>query len=180
MKRNGARLNAAKVNSTKSGSTKARDLMYKMSALPEWHSLYFNTRKLPCARPHSSPCRIQRPIVHDLCRPFSSTTALANPVLSSLDVERILSQKISSKKDEIKKVFQVLDPNHSQTVTKGELKRTITAFLMPLTKDQFQDLLAQIPVTSLGNVPYLEFLSRFGGIDININGIKRTRSLGSL
>uniref|UniRef100_F1LZH7 EF-hand calcium binding domain 6 n=1 Tax=Rattus norvegicus TaxID=10116 RepID=F1LZH7_RAT len=140
MKRNGARLNAAKVNSTKSGSTKARDLMYKMSVLPEWHSLYLNTRKLPCARPHSSPCRTQRPIVHDLCRPFSSTTALANPVLSSLDVERILSQKISSKRDEIKKVFQILDPNHSQTVTKGELKRTITAFLMPLTKDQFQDL----------------------------------------
>lgn len=74
----------------------------------------------------------------------------------------------------MKKVFQVLDPTHSQTVTKGELKRAITAFLMPLTREQFQDLLAQIPLTSSGNVPYLEFLSRFGGIDVNINVIKRS------
>nr|XP_034372681.1 EF-hand calcium-binding domain-containing protein 6 isoform X1 [Arvicanthis niloticus] len=147
--------------------------MYRMAVLPDWHSLYPNTRKLPCSRPHSSPCRSQRTGFQDLCRPSSSTAVIANPVLSFLDIERILSQRISSKRDEIKKVFQILDPNHSQMVTKGELKRAITAFLMPLTKDQFQDLLAQIPITSLGNVPYHEFLSRFGGIDININGIKR-------
>lgn len=73
-----------------------------------------------------------------------TATVIANPVLSFLDIERILSQRISSKRDEIKKVFQILDPNHSQMVTKGELKRAITAFLMPLTKDQFQDLLAQV------------------------------------
>lgn len=102
-------------------------------------------------------------------------TAIANPVLSYLDIERILAQKISSRRDDIKKVFQILDRNHNQMVTKGDLKRVITAFLIPLTKDQFQDLLAQIPISSLGNVPYLEFLSRFGGgIDININGIKRS------
>ncbi|XP_049986523.1 EF-hand calcium-binding domain-containing protein 6 isoform X2 [Alexandromys fortis] len=100
-------------------------------------------------------------------------TPVANPVLSSSDVERILSQKLSNKRDEMKKVFQVLDSTHSQTVTKGDLKRAITAFLMPLTREQFQDLLAQIPLTSSGNVPYLEFLSRFGGIDLNINIMKR-------
>ncbi|XP_052017325.1 EF-hand calcium-binding domain-containing protein 6 isoform X2 [Apodemus sylvaticus] len=147
--------------------------MYRMAVLPEWHSLYPNTRKMPCSRPQSSPCKGQRTGFQDLCRPSSSTTVIANPVLSFLDIERILSQKLSSKRDEIKKVFQILDPNHKQTVTKAELKRTITTFLMPLTKDQFQDLLAQIPITSLGNVPYLEFLSRYGGLDININGIKR-------
>ncbi|XP_017172281.1 EF-hand calcium-binding domain-containing protein 6 isoform X4 [Mus musculus] len=148
--------------------------MNKMSIIPEWHSLYSNTRKLPCSRPHSSPCKMQRTIFQDLCRPSSSTTAIANPVLSYLDIERILAQKISSRRDDIKKVFQILDRNHNQMVTKGDLKRVITAFLIPLTKDQFQDLLAQIPISSLGNVPYLEFLSRFGGgIDININGIKR-------
>uniref|UniRef100_A0A8C9PHZ5 EF-hand calcium binding domain 6 n=1 Tax=Spermophilus dauricus TaxID=99837 RepID=A0A8C9PHZ5_SPEDA len=31
----------------------------------------------------------------------------------------------------------------------------------------------RVPVTGSGNVPYLEFLSRFGGIDLNINTIKR-------
>ncbi|XP_071075204.1 EF-hand calcium-binding domain-containing protein 6 isoform X2 [Dasypus novemcinctus] len=37
----------------------------------------------------------------------------------------------------------------------------------------FSDLLLQIPLTSSGAVPYLEFLSRFGGIDLNVNVIKR-------
>ncbi|KAK7801513.1 hypothetical protein U0070_010557 [Myodes glareolus] len=34
-------------------------------------------------------------------------------------------------------------------------------------------MFTNIPLTSSGNVPYLEFLSRFGGIDLNINVIKR-------
>ncbi|XP_051045475.1 EF-hand calcium-binding domain-containing protein 6 [Phodopus roborovskii] len=148
--------------------------MLKMAILPDWHSLYPRTRKPTYSRPHSSPCRVySKTGFQDLCRPSSSTTAIVNPVLSFLDIERILSQKISNKRDEMKKVFQVLDPNHSQTVTKGELKRAITTFLLPLTREQFQDVLAQIPLTSSGNVPYLEFLSRFGGIDLNINAIKR-------
>ncbi|XP_049986517.1 EF-hand calcium-binding domain-containing protein 6 isoform X1 [Alexandromys fortis] len=173
MKRSGVRLNAAKVNSTRSCSTKARDLMRKMAILPDWHSLYPTTLKM-YSRPHSSPVRVHsRTGCQDLGRPSSSTTPVANPVLSSSDVERILSQKLSNKRDEMKKVFQVLDSTHSQTVTKGDLKRAITAFLMPLTREQFQDLLAQIPLTSSGNVPYLEFLSRFGGIDLNINIMKR-------
>ncbi|XP_075819634.1 EF-hand calcium-binding domain-containing protein 6 [Microtus pennsylvanicus] len=173
MKRSGVRLNATKVNSTRSYSTKARDLMHKMEALPDWHSLYPTTQKM-YSRPHSSPIRVHsRTGCQDLGRPSSSITPVANPVHSFSDVERILSQKLSNKRDEMKKVFQVLDSTHSQTVTKGDLKRAITAFLMPLTREQFQDLLAQIPLTSSGNVPYLEFLSRFGGIDLNIDIIKR-------
>uniref|UniRef100_A0A8D2AT05 EF-hand calcium binding domain 6 n=1 Tax=Sciurus vulgaris TaxID=55149 RepID=A0A8D2AT05_SCIVU len=35
------------------------------------------------------------------------------------------------------------------------------------------DLLLQIPLASSGSVPYLEFLSRFGGIDLNVNIIRR-------
>ncbi|XP_039092337.1 EF-hand calcium-binding domain-containing protein 6 isoform X3 [Hyaena hyaena] len=59
------------------------------------------------------------------------------------------------------------------TVSKSELKRVVTTFLMPLTREQFQDVLAEIPVTSSGTIPYLEFLSRFGGMGLNINVIKR-------
>uniref|UniRef100_A0A2I3M6Y0 EF-hand calcium binding domain 6 n=1 Tax=Papio anubis TaxID=9555 RepID=A0A2I3M6Y0_PAPAN len=36
----------------------------------------------------------------------------------------------------------------------------------------YSDLL-QIPLSTSGTVPYLAFLSRFGGIDLYINGIKR-------
>ncbi|KAF5929573.1 hypothetical protein HPG69_006295, partial [Diceros bicornis minor] len=121
------------------------------------------------------------------------TTAVANPILSFLDVKRILFQKITDKGDELKKAFQLLDTAQNMTVSKSELRRIVTTFLLPLTREQFQDVLAQvqlpykrqgvyeytdssndtqrIPLTSSGAVPYHEFLSRFGGIDLNINVI---------
>ena len=70
---------------------------------------------------------------------------MANPILSFLDVKRILFQKITDKGDELRKAFQLLDTNHNMTVSKSELKRIITTFLMPLTREQFQDILAQVP-----------------------------------
>lgn len=71
-------------------------------------------------------------------------TAIANPILSFLDVKRILFQKITDKGDELKKAFQLLDTGHNMTVSKNELRRIITTFLMPLTREQFQDILAQV------------------------------------
>ncbi|KAM5250924.1 EF-hand calcium-binding domain-containing protein 6 [Hipposideros larvatus] len=100
-------------------------------------------------------------------------TAFANPILSFFDVKWILFQRITEKRDELRKAFQLLDTSHSLTVSRGELRRVVNTFLLPLTREQFHDVLAQIPLTSSGAVPYLEFLSRFGGIDLNINVIER-------
>ncbi|XP_058597074.1 EF-hand calcium-binding domain-containing protein 6 isoform X4 [Neofelis nebulosa] len=173
MRRNSPRTNVATVNSTKSCGTKARDLMCKMAVIRDWHISYPPTHKFMNLRPHSSPCRVySRNGFQRVFRP-SSTTAIANPILSFLDVKRILFQKITDKGDELRKAFQLLDTNHNMTVSKSELKRIITTFLMPLTREQFQDVLAQIPLTSSGAIPYLEFLSRFGGMDLRINVIKR-------
>ncbi|XP_046923068.1 EF-hand calcium-binding domain-containing protein 6 [Lynx rufus] len=147
--------------------------MCKMAVTRDWHISYPPTHKFMNLRPHSSPCRVySRNGFQHVFRP-SSTTAMANPILSFLDVKRILFQKITDKGDELRKAFQLLDTNHNMTVSKSELKRIITTFLMPLTREQFQDVLAQIPLTSSGAVPYLEFLSRFGGMDLHINVIKR-------
>nr|XP_010958483.1 EF-hand calcium-binding domain-containing protein 6 [Camelus bactrianus] len=144
-----------------------------MAIVPDWHTLYPHTRKFTHLRPHSSPCRVySRNGFQNMFRP-SSTTAVANPILSSLDVKRIIFQKITDKGDELKKAFHLLDTSNNMTVSKNELRRIITTFLLPLTREQFQHVLAQIPLTSSGAVPYLEFLSRFGGIDLNINVIKR-------
>ncbi|XP_042103787.1 EF-hand calcium-binding domain-containing protein 6 isoform X3 [Ovis aries] len=144
-----------------------------MAVVPDWHIMCPYTRKFTHSRPHSSPCRVySRSAFQNMFRPSSSTT-VANPILSSLDVKRILFQKITERGDELKRAFQLLDTARSMTVTKSELRRVITAFLLPLTREQFQDVLAQIPLTSSGAVPYLVFLSRFGGIDLSINVIKR-------
>ncbi|XP_069909117.1 EF-hand calcium-binding domain-containing protein 6 isoform X3 [Oryctolagus cuniculus] len=174
MKRNCIKSNGATANSTKSCSTKARDLMCKMSVIPDWHPVYFHKQKFRSSRPYSSPCRAySRTGFQGAFRPFSSTTAVANPVLSILDVKRLLFQKIASKGDELRRAFQLLDPDQSLTVSKRELRRVIADFLMPLTKEQFQDVLAQIPLTSSGAVPYPEFLSKFGRIDLNVSVTKR-------
>ncbi|XP_053751827.1 EF-hand calcium-binding domain-containing protein 6 isoform X5 [Panthera pardus] len=173
MRRNSPQTNVATVNSTKSCGTKARDLMCKMAVIRDWHLSYPPTHKFMNLRPHSSPCRVySRNGFQRVFRP-SSTAATANPILSFLDVKRILFQKITDKGDELRKAFQLLDTNHNMTVSKSELKRIITTFLMPLTREQFQDVLAQIPLTSSGAIPYLEFLSRFGGMDLHISVIKR-------
>ncbi|KAM5333804.1 EF-hand calcium-binding domain-containing protein 6 isoform 2-T2 [Glossophaga mutica] len=161
------------VNSTKSGSTKARDLMCKMAIMPDWHTSCPHTQNFTDLRPHSSPCRLcSRNGFPNMLRP-SSTTAIANPILSFLDVKRILFQKITARGDEVVKAFHLLDTNHTMTVSKSELRRLVTIFLLPLTREQFHEVLAKIPLTSSGAVPYFEFLSRFGGIDPSINAIKR-------
>ncbi|XP_066111995.1 EF-hand calcium-binding domain-containing protein 6 isoform X4 [Saccopteryx bilineata] len=165
MKRKSTKTN---VNSIQSDSAKARDLMCKMAIIPDWHTSYPLTQKSTNLRPHSSPCRVySRNGFQNMFRP--STITVANPILSSFDVKRILFKKITEKGDELKKAFQLLDTNHTETVSKSELRRVVSTFLLPLTREQFQDVLAQIPLTSSGTVPYLEFLSRFGGIDLNIN-----------
>ncbi|XP_055421960.1 EF-hand calcium-binding domain-containing protein 6 [Bubalus kerabau] len=147
--------------------------MCKMAVVPDWHIICPYTRKFTHSRPHSSPCRVySRSAFQNMFRPSSSTT-VANPILSSLDVKRILFQKITEKGDELKRAFHLLDTANNMTVTKSALRRVLTTFLLPLTREQFQDVLAQIPLTSSGAVPYLVFLSRFGGIDLNINVIKR-------
>ncbi|KAM4881132.1 EF-hand calcium-binding domain-containing protein 6 [Thomomys bottae] len=161
---------------TKSTNSHARFLMDKMAVLPDWQTLDLQTRKSTHPRPRSSPCRISsRNSFQNLFRPSSttSTISIANPILSSLDIRRILFKKISDKKDELKKAFQLLDTDQNQTVSKNELRRTIATFLLPLTREQFQDVLAQLPLTSSGNVPYMEFLYTFGRVDVNTDVTNR-------
>ncbi|XP_047724083.1 EF-hand calcium-binding domain-containing protein 6 isoform X2 [Prionailurus viverrinus] len=171
MRRNSPQTNVATVNSTKSCSTKARDLMCKMAVIRDWHISYPPTHKFMNLRPHSSPCRVySRNGSQRVFRP-SSTTAMANPILSFLDVKRILFQKITDKGDELRKAFQLLDTNHNMTVSKSELKRIITTFLMPLTRQQFQDVLAQI----FKNMKTV--IKAFKLIDVNKTGLVQPHEL---
>uniref|UniRef100_A0A8C9PG84 EF-hand calcium-binding domain-containing protein 6 n=1 Tax=Spermophilus dauricus TaxID=99837 RepID=A0A8C9PG84_SPEDA len=163
------------------------DLMHKMAIIPNWQSFCPHPRKYTSSRPHSSPGRVySKNGFQNMLRPPSSTTTVANPILSFLDVKRILFQKITDKRDELKKAFQLLDTGQNLTVSKSELRRTIAAFLLPLTREQFQEVLAQVPVTGSGNVPYLEFLSRFAItkafklIDVNKTGLVQPQELKRL
>ncbi|XP_075408724.1 EF-hand calcium-binding domain-containing protein 6 [Tenrec ecaudatus] len=162
------------VSSFKSCSTRARGLMETMEMAPDGQMLYFPAQSCTHLRPHSSPCRVfSSTCFHKMLRPSSTATAVANPWLSSLDIKRLLFKKINQKRSDLRKAFQLLDLGENLTVSKSELRRVLTAFLLPLTGEQFQDLLAQSPLTSSGAVLYLEFLSKFGGVDLNGNVTKR-------
>lgn len=42
------------------------------------------------------------------------------------------------------KAFMLLDPSCSMTVSRSELRRVISSFLLALTREQFQDVLAEV------------------------------------
>ncbi|XP_056653467.1 EF-hand calcium-binding domain-containing protein 6 isoform X2 [Monodelphis domestica] len=124
-------------------------------------------------RPHSSPLNIMAPNSgRSLDRP-SSSICVVNPILSFADLDRIFFQKILKKEEDLKKAFNIIDSEQTLRVTKNQLRRVIEVYLLPLTRKQFNEVLSQIPLTSSGEVPYLEFLSRFGRLITNVNTLKR-------
>ncbi|CAK6444005.1 unnamed protein product [Pipistrellus nathusii] len=141
--------------------------MCKMATIPVWHTPCPHMHKCTNLRPYSSPFRVCSRNGFHTSR-CSSTTTTANPILSFSDVKRILLQKITNKGDELLKAFQLLDPGRSMMVSKSELRRVVSTFLLSLTREQFQDVLAQLSLTSSGDVPYLQFLSKFGGVDLHL------------
>lgn len=58
----------------------------------------------------------------------------------------------------MKKALHLLDISNKMTVTKNELRRviTITTFLLPLTREQFQDVLAQVQCGKDSESPSME------------------------
>ncbi|XP_063578993.1 EF-hand calcium-binding domain-containing protein 6 isoform X8 [Pongo abelii] len=148
-----------------------RDLMCKMAIIPDWLRSHPHTRKFTHSRPHSSPCRVYSRNGSPNKFRSSSTTAVANPTLSSLDVKRILFQKIADRGDELQKAFQLLDTGQNLTVSKSELRRIITDFLTPLTREQFQDVLAQV----FKNIKTV--MKAFKLIDVNKTGLVRPQEL---
>ncbi|XP_030071278.1 EF-hand calcium-binding domain-containing protein 6 [Microcaecilia unicolor] len=104
-----------------------------------------------------------------------SVRSVPDPSLSFSDIEQIFSQKITESEDDLKKAFQTFDLDHNLTVTKGEFQRVVEIFLLPLTKAQFDSVLAKIPLNSNGTVPYLGFMTRFSRPNINANQLESVR-----
>ncbi|KAK3564762.1 hypothetical protein QTP86_025272 [Hemibagrus guttatus] len=95
------------------------------------------------------------------CDSASSVQSVADESLSSLDIERMLLQKVNDRKDDLKAAFRAFDVESSGSVTKGEFRRVIEGFLLPLTRSQFDGLLAKVPKRQNGTIPYVEFLKQY-------------------
>lgn len=70
--------------------------------------------------------------------------SVADESLSLVDIENMLLQKVKDRKDDLKAAFRAFDQEGSATVTKGEFRRVIEGFLVPLTQSQFDGLFAKV------------------------------------
>ncbi|KAA0724428.1 EF-hand calcium-binding domain-containing protein [Triplophysa tibetana] len=74
----------------------------------------------------------------------SSVQSVADENLSLVDIEDLLSERVKDKKDDLKAAFEAFDQEGNKIVTKGEFRRVIEGFLVPLTEYQFEGLLAKM------------------------------------
>ncbi|XP_053113483.1 EF-hand calcium-binding domain-containing protein 6 isoform X2 [Hemicordylus capensis] len=155
---------------------------------PQSHGIVFNARVQSTSSSRSSTRSSSNSSVQKSFRTISiaSFNSVPDPTLTLEDIEQILLQKATAKEDELKKAFQTVDLDQTLKVTKGEFRRVIETFILPLTQEQFDAVLAKIPGTSKVAVPYLEFLSRFAKPLESLStkwsplGEHRTRTLNQL
>ncbi|XDV52955.1 hypothetical protein PO909_021586 [Leuciscus waleckii] len=74
----------------------------------------------------------------------SSVQSVADENLSLVDIENLLLERLQDRKHDLKVAFEAFDQEGNKTVTKGEFRRVIEGFLVPLTESQFEGLLAEI------------------------------------
>ncbi|KAJ8031739.1 EF-hand calcium-binding domain-containing protein 6 [Holothuria leucospilota] len=90
-----------------------------------------------------------------------AATSVAPEKLSAIEVEQLLRQKIQQNYHDLKQACQNYDIDQSLTITKGELRRVLDMFCAPLTTDQFESMIAKVPVNANGTITYPSFLDRF-------------------
>ncbi|KAL7862888.1 hypothetical protein SRHO_G00118720 [Serrasalmus rhombeus] len=115
----------------------------------------------------------------------SSVLSVADENLSLADIESMLSQKVGIRKDDLKAAFRAFDQENRGTITKGEFRRIIEGFLVPLTQSQFEALLAKVPKRTNGTIPYLDFLQQYSKVSSgtrtpSVSGTHRRWPLGEL
>lgn len=90
-----------------------------------------------------------------------SVKSVPDSTLSSDVIEQILLQKIIAKEDEIKKAFQIIDIDQTLKVTKGEFRRVIETFILPLTDEQLNVVLAKVCVCIIELNSVMHLLTMF-------------------
>ncbi|KAH9512262.1 hypothetical protein Btru_041326 [Bulinus truncatus] len=86
--------------------------------------------------------------------------------LSNIEIEALIREKVRNLYDTLKQGFKLYDVDGNGTVTKGEFRRVLELYCMPLKADQFDSVVTKIG-TSLGgtSINYIDFLNKFSGVD---------------
>ncbi|KAK3098848.1 hypothetical protein FSP39_023679 [Pinctada imbricata] len=83
--------------------------------------------------------------------------------MSSIEVEALLREKVRAKHQSIMQAFMTYDVDNNQSVTKGEFRRVIESFCVPLTTEQFDAVVAKVEKNPNGTVRYQDFVDKFYG-----------------
>ncbi|XP_051979272.1 EF-hand calcium-binding domain-containing protein 6 isoform X2 [Xyrauchen texanus] len=116
----------------------------------------------------------------------SSVQSVADENLSLAEIENLLLESIEDKKDDLKAAFEAFDQEGNKIVTKGEFRRVIEGFLVPLTESQFEGLLTKVKIIENGTIPYMDFLRKYCKVssavcrNANMSGRYRNWSLREL
>lgn len=89
------------------------------------------------------------------------TPRSADANLSFIEIESRLREKLRVNAAELRQAFQAFDAEKTHTITQSEFKRALESFWIPLTDDQFEQLLMKVGTNKDGTVSYLEFLEHY-------------------
>ncbi|XP_022111865.1 EF-hand calcium-binding domain-containing protein 6-like [Acanthaster planci] len=93
--------------------------------------------------------------------PVGNAVLAPNPQLSIIEVEQLIREKVRQHYHDLKQACQNYDIDQSLAITKGELRRVLDIYCQPLTREQFDAMVAKVPANANGTINYCNFLDRF-------------------
>ncbi|XP_064795000.1 EF-hand calcium-binding domain-containing protein 6 [Oncorhynchus masou masou] len=84
--------------------------------------------------------------------------------LSLEEIKALLPRRLGERLEDVRAAFKALDPEGSGSVTRGEFRQVVEAFLFPLTQTQLNTMLAKVSKRDSVTVDYMDFLRRYSRV----------------
>ncbi|XP_035613971.1 EF-hand calcium-binding domain-containing protein 6 isoform X1 [Oncorhynchus keta] len=84
--------------------------------------------------------------------------------LSLGEIKTLLPRRLGERLEDVRAAFKALDPEGSGSVTRGEFRQVVEAFLFPLTQTQLNAMLAKVSKRDSVTVDYMDFLRRYSRV----------------
>ncbi|XP_038833487.1 EF-hand calcium-binding domain-containing protein 6 isoform X3 [Salvelinus namaycush] len=94
----------------------------------------------------------------------SSVQSAPDEHLSLGEIKALLPQRLGERLEDVRAAFKALDPEGSGSVTRGEFRQVVEAFLFPLTQTQLNAMLAKVSKRDSVTVDYMDFLRRYSRV----------------
>eukprot|EP00063_Salmo_salar_P033741 XP_014008576.1 PREDICTED: EF-hand calcium-binding domain-containing protein 6 isoform X4 [Salmo salar] len=96
--------------------------------------------------------------------PVSLVQLAPDEHLSLVEIKALLPRRLGERLEDVRAAFKALDPEGSGSVTRGEFRQVVEAFLFPLTQTQLNAMLAKVSKRDSVTVDYMDFLRRYSRV----------------